>query len=693
MVRSRSRSPRWKRRSLSPVFRAQEYNRQRHYHIDYDSEYKIFQKDSKKLISWRMEEAKHGQTNPRYIPHEANYHRLHESRSYSPSLKRNPSEHIDNHKSFRTYSPERNENIRRNQFTSRYLEMSHKEHHQSFYPSKVHVREMHEDTRAVGNTKEMKTYHRPLKTLCKFERKWNENDLRQHQLQEDKYVQSSRRFSNECMPRSSSQKRYPDRDYREYGPSSKKVNEMERYDRESASSSKWKQNHSSNQKKEEQRNLEDQWRAELKYSNNCETKITYEYSHKHHRYPDGGKYSSDEKEKYVKLDNEKYSYCKGVWNSKYSRRHSSDRASRMGEPHAEVGMKYNSGKGRSSCAKFLEQNEKEQAKKDVDFRGRIDFSSSYQHDTQHKISDVHARKEKLTVKVDMKKTMHKYRAASGHITERQTSCDLVAVGKKPQSFHPVFEHIKSVTQKIEQNPSKEFAQEIITIIHQVKANYFKSSDLTLNERFSKIQEISGANEVKRYLDPEIHRRIDMSLAELQNKRAISCESGQNVVRVLEDPNDLRHDIERRRKQRLENEDENIFYINIPQRHAQDNSFVKLQNAQAYKYQKSPRFPSQPFRKFIKKPYTSHYTENSHDDIATNRFKRPIENPETVQRPIKCRFIDGRPHFRSNLVQKGLYIQAKYQRLRYAGARGVTTYKIREELLRKQQVNELFWVKV
>ncbi|XP_015680823.1 BCLAF1 and THRAP3 family member 3 isoform X3 [Protobothrops mucrosquamatus] len=662
MVRSRSRSPRWKRRSLSPVFRAQEYNRQRHYHIDYDSEYKIFPKDSKKLISWRMEEAKHGQTNPRYIPHETNYHRLHESRSYSPSLKRNPSEHIDNHKSFRTYSPERNESIRRNQFTSRYLEMSHKEHHQSFYPSKVHVREVHEDTRAVGNTKEMKTYHRPLKTLCKFERKWNENDLRQHQLQEDKYVQSSRRFSNECMPRSSSQKRYPDRDYREYGPSSKKVNEMERYDRESASSSKWKQNHSSNQKKEEQRNLEDQWRAELKYSNNYETKVTYEYSHKHHRYPDGGKYSSDEKEKYVKLDNEKYSYCKGVWNSKYSGHYSSDRASRMGEPHAEVAMKYNSGKGHSSCAKFLDQNEKEQVKKDVDFRGRIDFSSSYQHDIQHKISDVHARKEKLTVKVDMKKTMHKYRAASGHITERQTSCDLVAVGKKPQSFHPVFEHIKSVTQKVEQNPSKEFAQEIITIIHQVKANYFKSSDLTLNERFSKIQDISGANEVKRYLDPEIHRRIDMSLAELQNKRAISGESGQNVVRVLEDPNDLRHDIERRRKQRLENEDEDIFYINIPQRHAQDSSFVKLQNAQTYKYQKSPRFPSQPFRKFIRKPYT-------------------------------CSFIDGRPHFRSNLVQKGLYIQAKYQRLRYAGARGVTTYKIREELLRKQQVNELFWVKV
>ncbi|XP_070606834.1 BCLAF1 and THRAP3 family member 3 isoform X3 [Erythrolamprus reginae] len=653
MVRSRSRSPRWKQRSLSPVFRAQEYNRQRHYHIDYDSEYKIFQKDSKKLISWRMEEPKHGQTNPRYIPHETIYHRLHESGSYSPSLKRNPSEDIDNHKSFRTYSPERNERIQRNQFNSRYLEMSHKEH-QSFYPSKVHVREMHEDTRAVGNTKEMKTYHRPLKTLCKFERKWNENDLRHHQLKEDEYIQSSRRFSNECTPWSSSKKRYPDRDYREYGPSSKKVNEMERYDRESASSSKWKQNYSSSSQKKEQRNLEDQWHGEIEYSNNCEAKVTYEYSHKHHRHPIGGKYSSDGKaEKYVKLD-EKYSYCKGIWNSKYSDHYSNDRASRMGQPHTEVAVKYNSGKGHNSCVKSLDQNEKERMQKDVDFRERIDFSSNYQHDTRS--SDVHARKEKLTVKVDMKKRIHKYRGASSHITERQTSCDLVAVDKKPESFHPVFEHIKSVAQKVEQNPSKEFAQEIITIIHQVKANYFKSSDLTLNERFSKIQDIAGANEVKRHLDPEIHRRIDISLAELQNKRANSCESGQNVVRVLEDPNDLRHDIERRRKQRLENDDEKIFFINIPKRHAQNSSFVKLQNAQTYKYQKSPRFPSQPFRKFIKKPYMRHYTENSDVDIATNRFKRRIENPETVQRPSKeldiwnySAEVDNKINYRSNYL--------------------------------------------
>lgn len=34
---------------------------------------------------------------------------------------------------------------------------------------------------------------------------------------------------------------------------------------------------------------------------------------------------------------------------------------------------------------------------------------------------------------------------------------------------------------------------------------------------------------------------------------------QTVVKII-DPNDLRHDIERRRKERLQNEDEHIFYI-------------------------------------------------------------------------------------------------------------------------------------
>ncbi|XP_053161112.1 BCLAF1 and THRAP3 family member 3 isoform X2 [Hemicordylus capensis] len=587
MVRSRSRSPRWKRRSLSPAFRSPEHNRQRHNHINYDCDYKGFRRDMKKPMPWRMEDGKHGQVNSRYTPHEINHHRLYERRSHSPTLKRIPSEDVHSHKSCRIHSPERNENIRRCQFPSRYSETFRKEYNHSFYPTKIHEREIHEDTRVFEKTKGMKTFHRPLGTSCKFERKWNENDLRHQQLQEDKYTQSPRRFSDEFMPRSALQKRYPDdREYREYGHTSKRAREMERYDdREIASNSKWKQDHSSmpNQDKGEQRNhgLQNHRPVEKEYSDSCQAKIPYNYSQKRHRHPDGGKYISDDRtEKYMKSEDRKYNYPKGAWNSKYSDYYSSERVSHAEAPHTEVSSKYISGKGYNSCAKTFksdasllpsDQKEKEKIKKEGDLRGQIDFPSSHQHDTQHKIadvkfSDVHTKKQRLTVKVDMKKTINKYRSSSSHITERQTSCDLVAVGRKTENFHPVFQHIKSVSQKLEHNPSKEFAQEIITIIHQVKANYFKSSDLTLHERFSKIQDKPVLNEVKTHSDPEIHRRIDISLAELQNKRAVPYEPEQSVVRVLEDPNDLRHDIERRRKERLQNEDENTFYIDgVPRR--------------------------------------------------------------------------------------------------------------------------------
>ncbi|KFP83473.1 Uncharacterized protein CXorf23, partial [Acanthisitta chloris] len=180
----------------------------------------------------------------------------------------------------------------------------------------------------------------------------------------------------------------------------------------------------------------------------------------------------------------------------------------------------------------------------------------------------------------------------------------VAVGRKNENFHPVFEHMESATQNVENDPSREFAQEIITIIHQVKANYFASSDITLHERFSKIQDKPSANmnEVKTHLDPEIHRRIDMSLAELQNKRTVPSESPQNIVRVLEDPNDLRHDIERRRKERLKTEDERVFHVDgVTPRNQQSCSLSRLQTSQIDGFQKPMRFIKPPFRKFIGRP--------------------------------------------------------------------------------------------
>ncbi|KAJ6667604.1 hypothetical protein lerEdw1_016725 [Lerista edwardsae] len=107
------------------------------------------------------------------------------------------------------------------------------------------------------------------------------------------------------------------------------------------------------------------------------------------------------------------------------------------------------------------------------------------------------------------------------------------------------------------------------------------------------------------------------------------------------------------------------------------SFPKPRNSQMYGFQRPTKFLKPPFRKFIRKPYMNHYyTAQSRDDIVHERYEGESENPGASRRPFKPNFIDGRPHFKSNLVQKGLYIQAKYQRLRYAGARGFTTNKFR-----------------
>lgn len=141
--------------------------------------------------------------------------------------------------------------------------------------------------------------------------------------------------------------------------------------------------------------------------------------------------------------------------------------------------------------------------------------------------------------------------------DRQLSHDLVAVAGK-ETFHPVFEHLESSLVGVANATNSEFTKKIITIIHEVKANNFRSTGLSLHERFSKLQEESNKQELNLnptpQINPEIHRRIDISLEELQSKslhKTVEVAPGSH--RLIEDPNDLRHDIERRRKQRLHSE--------------------------------------------------------------------------------------------------------------------------------------------
>ncbi|XP_027304134.2 BCLAF1 and THRAP3 family member 3 [Anas platyrhynchos] len=713
MTRSRSRSPRWKQRSLSPAFRSPEHHRQRHAHMNYDCEYKSFRKDPKKPMPWRTDDEKYGLSNSRFAPHGNNHQRIYERRSPSPNLKRILMEDAYGHKPYRTHSSERTEGNRRCQLPPKYSEMPYKEHDWPFYHHRTEERYMFDHYNVAGNEKGMKPFHRPLGASCKLERKWHEDDLRHQRLHEEKYVQSPRRVSDEFTSRSSLQKRYPeDHDYREYGHASERAKEMERYDGgEVARNSKWKQERSfpPYQEKEEQRNLGAQSHrsAEREYSEGSVTKIAYEYSHKRRRHPDGEKsFSDDRAQKYVKQEDQKCGSSKGARNSKELDYFSGGRARQTEEGgHAEVPIKYSSKKGCNACVnsskmdvdlRSFKNKQKERVRKEGELRSKVDSSSS-QHDSSHtvsdvKMSDVNSRREHLTIKVDMKKMVTKYRAASSHTTERQMSHDLVAVGRKNENFHPVFEHMESVTRNVENDPSREFTQEIITIIHQVKANYFASCDITLHERFSKIQDkpIPNTNEAKISLDPEIHRRIDMSLAELQNKRTVPSESPQNIMRVLEDPNDLRHDIERRRKERLKNEDERMFHVDgAAPRNQQSCSLSKLQNSQLDGFQKPMRFIKPPFRKFIGKPHlNSYYSSKTSDTFPHRRIRGHLENTGPIRRHFKSNFADGRlqSHYKSGLVQKGLYIQAKYQRLRSVGVRGFTTNKFRDGFLRKEKGN-------
>ncbi|XP_016884880.1 BCLAF1 and THRAP3 family member 3 isoform X6 [Homo sapiens] len=652
MARSRSRSPRWKHRSLSPVPRNAEHYKQRHSHGHYGCEYR---KDPKRPVAWRMDSEKHGQSKPR-IPSRGNiYYQSYEHRSPSPNI-RNSLENVYMYKPHRGYSPGRGDSNRRAQYMPKYSEgIPYKEHERNSYPQKVQGGHSPDDHRVRGSGKGGKPPQRSIADSFRFEGKWHEDELRHQRIQEEKYSQSTRRGSEDFETRSSFQKRYPeDRDFRKYGHTSKRPKDVERYEsREPARNPKWKPEHSLPPYQEDT----DQWNlgpqtyrhAEREHpETSSATKVSYDYRHKRPKLLDGDQDFSDGRtQKYCKEEDRKYSFQKGPLNRELdcfnTGRGRETQDGQVKEP-------FKPSKKDSIACTYSNKNDvdlrssndkwKEKIKKEGDCRKESN-SSSNQLDKSQKLPDVkpspiNLRKKSLTVKVDVKKTVDTFR--------------------KSENFHPVFEHLDS-TQNTENKPTGEFAQEIITIIHQVKANYFPSPGITLHERFSTMQDIHKAdvNEIPLNSDPEIHRRIDMSLAELQSKQAVIYESEQTLIKII-DPNDLRHDIERRRKERLQNEDEHIFHIaSAAERDDQNSSFSKVKNVHTDGFQKPTHFIKSNFRKCIEKPYMSNF------------------------RGGRCQ-----PNYKSGLVQKSLYIQAKYQRLRFTGPRGFITHKFRERLMRKKK---------
>ncbi|XP_056342664.1 bcl-2-associated transcription factor 1 isoform X3 [Oenanthe melanoleuca] len=137
--------------------------------------------------------------------------------------------------------------------------------------------------------------------------------------------------------------------------------------------------------------------------------------------------------------------------------------------------------------------------------------------------------------------------------DRLLASTLVHSVKKEQEFRSIFDHIK--LPQASKSTSESFIQHIVSLVHHVKEQYFKSPGMTLNERFTAYQKATEEH-CTRQKSPEIHRRIDISPSTLRKhtrltgeERVFKEESQKGDKKLRCDSADLRHDIDRRRKER------------------------------------------------------------------------------------------------------------------------------------------------
>ncbi|KAM8822839.1 uncharacterized protein AB9W97_005056 isoform 2-T2 [Spinachia spinachia] len=173
--------------------------------------------------------------------------------------------------------------------------------------------------------------------------------------------------------------------------------------------------------------------------------------------------------------------------------------------------------------------------------------------------------ETLTIKVDMSRPAKNHSSLCTS-SDRQLSLDLVNVGRRRLDFLPMLEH--SGTYRESTTSTGTFAQEIITLVHQVKDQYFRDDGLTLNQRFSAPQKggfpEDGSEELT--LDERFssNRGFSLNLNSLLDEDE-PLFSRLEPLQPVRGPGDLRHDLERRRQERLEGVKVTISGSNASQR--------------------------------------------------------------------------------------------------------------------------------
>uniref|UniRef100_A0A672H618 BCLAF1 and THRAP3 family member 3 n=1 Tax=Salarias fasciatus TaxID=181472 RepID=A0A672H618_SALFA len=168
-----------------------------------------------------------------------------------------------------------------------------------------------------------------------------------------------------------------------------------------------------------------------------------------------------------------------------------------------------------------------------------------------------AAEETLTIKVDMSRPAP-LSSTSSYSADRQLSLDLVHVGRQRLDFLPMLEH--SGTFRESNMHSGTFAQEIISLVHQVKDQYFRGGGLTLNQRFSAPPNSSCSEDEAQELT--LDRRFSSNRGFSLNISSLLDEDDeapllsrlppvQGLSQPVRGPGDLRHDLERRRQEKLE----------------------------------------------------------------------------------------------------------------------------------------------
>ncbi|KAM7373464.1 hypothetical protein PAMP_008312 [Pampus punctatissimus] len=135
--------------------------------------------------------------------------------------------------------------------------------------------------------------------------------------------------------------------------------------------------------------------------------------------------------------------------------------------------------------------------------------------------------------------------------DRFMSRDLLNLPKKDPEFRSIFQHIH--TAQLQRSPPELFAQHIVSIVHYIKAQHFKSTDMTLSERFAMYERKAAEVEMmKPRKSPEIHRRIDVSPSAFKRHSHLFVDMEETSYKdpskkFKGDVMDLRLDIERRKR--------------------------------------------------------------------------------------------------------------------------------------------------